>query len=332
MNGFQQILGQPHAVGLLQRDFVQGKVKHAYLLAGPGGVGKRTVALAFARTLFCLQPTEAGDSCGQCRNCRRSDHGQVPDFQLVQPEGKKTIGIEQIREIGRQLGLKHVEGGPRVILIDRADRMTTDAANCLLKNLEDPPAGTVFILTADEQEMLLSTIVSRCQMIRLKSLEHQAVQQILERQSDLGPEQTRQLAELSSGSVGDVLEKRQQLLEAGPWMDLGALLAEAGVRQEALRLAETLEKVDCLEELLGSWIVDFRNALMASVLPAEERPICRESLEDKGELFLTEGLALLLDMKRKRKQNVNARLALDVMLQRMFDALEDNRGGNHGRR
>lgn len=332
MSGFQQILGQSHAVWLLQEDMARDKVKHAYLLTGPPGVGKKTLALAFARALFCLQPVGGRDSCGLCRNCRRLDHGQHPDVHFVRPEGKKTIGIEQIREIGRQLGMKTVEGGPRVVLIDQAGLMTTDASNCLLKNLEEPPAGTVFLLTADGQGNLLPTIVSRCQTVHLNALEKEDVREILERQPELTSEDARVLADLSTGSAGEVLDKQRQLLEAQEWMDLAAFLDGAGGRHGALGLTDGLEKLDCLDALLDCWISDFRQALLAAVLNGRDSLICRESLQQQNERFLMQGLDALLDIKRKRENNVNTRLALDVMLQKMFDALEDNRGGYNGRR
>ncbi len=163
-----EIIGHKKAVEKFKRAASSGRVSHAYLLAGPPAVGKETLAMAFARALLCHRPLE-GDSCGVCTGCRQTNEGVHPDLAITGPSGA-TIKIEQVRLLQRETNFGPRAGNWAVNIIPDADTMTPEAANCLLKTLEEPVSGTVFLLITAKPQMLLPTVVSRCQQIYLQSL------------------------------------------------------------------------------------------------------------------------------------------------------------------
>jgi DNA polymerase III delta' subunit len=148
----------------------------AYAFTGPPGVGKQTTAVALAQALKCLSPLtapsggEGPDACGVCRACTRIAAGQHPDVTLVAPEEKTVITIDQIRGLAARAGLRAYEGAAKVWILDPAHEMQEPAANAFLKTLEEPSAGSLFILVTTGFSALLPTIRSRCQEVRFTAL------------------------------------------------------------------------------------------------------------------------------------------------------------------
>ena len=169
-----QTLGQDHIIARLQPALERGRAAHAYLLTGPPRCGKLTLAREVAQAVNCL--AGPGAPCGECGQCQRIAAGRHADIRLVniefsrQVEGRETVSaitIGAIRELERTVNLNPFEGARTVIIIDGAGAMTPEAANALLKTLEEPPPGVLFLLLADDEEALLTTIRSRCQTLPL---------------------------------------------------------------------------------------------------------------------------------------------------------------------
>ncbi|MGG1314690.1 MULTISPECIES: DNA polymerase III subunit delta' [Cohnella] len=158
----RDVPGQHRAKMLLQRAIRSGKVAHAYLFAGPPGSGKRAMAEALAQTLLCER--QGDDACGECLSCRKVKHGNHPDWHTIVPDGA-AVKIEQIRELQRDLSYRNAGAGRKVYRIEGAETMTVQAANSLLKFLEEPPSPVVAILIAPSAQSLLPTILSRTQLI-----------------------------------------------------------------------------------------------------------------------------------------------------------------------
>ena len=144
----------------------EDRLAHAYLLAGPPGVGKRAFAQRFAASLLCLEPDARGHPCGHCGGCLLMRAGSHPDFSVLAPEsGKTQIPIDAVRELSASLDLAAHQGRYRVALIIPAEAMTPQSANSLLKTLEEPGAGVILILVSDRPLAVLSTLRSRCQRV-----------------------------------------------------------------------------------------------------------------------------------------------------------------------
>ncbi len=169
--------GQAPAVAAVRSMILAGQAPHAVLLTGPGSVGKTTLALDLAAGLLCDAPLAADRPCRACRACRRVASGNHPDLHRLAPGGAgnqikigSTVADPRpgVRELIDELSFMPMEGGARVAIVEGAHRMNEDAQNALLKTLEEPPAGVVIVLCADDEERLLPTIRSRCQRIRLR--------------------------------------------------------------------------------------------------------------------------------------------------------------------
>ncbi|MCX6012988.1 MAG: AAA family ATPase, partial [Chloroflexi bacterium] len=160
------IIGQQDAVELLSKSLNIGRVSHAYLLTGPRHVGKMTLAVNLAQALNC---TSDQVPCGECESCVRISTGRNSDISLIDLSAESTeIGINQIKEMERLASLKPYESKCRIFIINEAEKLSTEASNCLLKTLEEPPADVIIILLAVKPDSLLPTILSRCQRVDLR--------------------------------------------------------------------------------------------------------------------------------------------------------------------
>lgn len=199
------------AVETLLKAIGSGRVAHSYLFSGPAR-DKGEVAEAFARALLCDLPRD-GDSCGECRSCRQVLHGNHPDLHRIEPSGT-AIRIEQIRRMQRLVQYRSYQGGRKVFILEPAESMTAEAANSLLKTLEEPPPGTVFVLVSDRPGACLPTVLSRCQPFYFHEAGASPVETRLDDYSDLacrlartGPAEVLNLAaEAAAGDVPRLLD------------------------------------------------------------------------------------------------------------------------------
>lgn len=201
---FDHIRGQHKAKALLARALASNRLSHGYLFSGPDGVGKTTMAMAFAAQMFCTGDSVAGP-CGQCGGCIKFRSSNHPDFIRIAPQGA-AIKIDQIRALKEALVYAPFEKGYRVVVLEEVHTMRREAGNSLLKLLEEPPPGNLFLLLASSAEALLPTIVSRCQVIPFFPLSPDAATAVIvAHQPELGEEHARLLAALADGCPGQAL-------------------------------------------------------------------------------------------------------------------------------
>jgi len=237
---FRDVVGHARQIRLLSRAVRRGSVPHALLFTGIPGSGRKTLARALAGALLCGSPDDA-DACNRCPSCERLQRGTHPDFHEVRAEGR-FIRIDQVREIKRLLMYKPLAGDTRVLLLFDVQYLNTDAANALLKSLEEPPPGNYFVLTAADERALLSTLVSRCRRMDLAPLPAAVVADYLVRYRNVRPERAPTLAELSGGSLGRAME----LAEPEEDEKTGNVLSR---RAEIIRQLMRLKKNDTKEAL-----------------------------------------------------------------------------------
>ena len=261
------ILGQKKAKEMLRRAVKGERLSHAYLFRGPEGVGKKTLARAFGNYINCRDQTTDQDACGSCTSCRKLKSGNHPDQITIEPEGV-SIKISQIRELKRALTFPPFEADCRTVIITDIHSMRREAANSLLKTLEEPPPGNLLILTGDEAGDILPTITSRCQIVPFSGLPHdQVAAKLTEEGSE--PYNAATLAAVADGSLGrarmlaerELLELRRSIINR--LLDLepdGTQTAE-----EVFKLAEqAAAESDLLPELIELLKFWFRDLVMIS--------------------------------------------------------------------
>jgi DNA polymerase III delta' subunit len=239
--------GQPSAVAAVQA-MLLGGTPHALLIVGPSGVGKATLADDIAAGLLCRAEDPRDRPCRECRSCRALEHGNHPDVHRLGPTGAGLVipigGRDDrgVRDLVRELALLPVEGGARVAIVIDADRMTEDAQSAFLKTLEEPPAGTVLLLTATDEERLLPTIRSRCSRIRLGPVARSEVEQLLVDAGLAERPLAARLARLSAGRPGDAvaLARAPQSLTIRGEVGRTLLDLASATRADRLRLGRDL--------------------------------------------------------------------------------------------
>jgi DNA polymerase-3 subunit delta' len=194
-----QVIGQDKILSLLDYSLETNAIAHAYLVAGPRHVGKGTLAFNLAQALNCDSPEPP---CGQCRSCQRILEGKHADVIPLGLDSKTEIGIDDIRGLQRLANLPPYEGKYKVFIIDDAEYLSTEAANSLLKILEEPPQRVVWLLLAAEEEHLLPTIISRCQRLELKPVPSEQVQETLVNSYNIEANRAKLLAQLCHGRFG----------------------------------------------------------------------------------------------------------------------------------
>jgi len=194
---FGAILGQEHALSLLQKALESARLGHAYLFYGPSGVGKKLTALQLAKALVCQGAT--AEACDRCASCHKMTTGNHPDVVVINPEGA-SIRIEHIRAMQRQLSYKPYESQYTIVIIDGCESLTPPAANALLKTLEEPPASALLLLLTSKKDALPLTIISRCQQVPFRPLAPPHIRAILIQQGVDEPTATL-VATLAEGRV-----------------------------------------------------------------------------------------------------------------------------------
>jgi len=200
---FSEIIGQTKIIRLLRRALAQDLLPHAFLFTGVEGVGKKSTALTLAKVVNC-QDGASGDCCDQCISCRKAASGNHPDINLIERDGP-FIKIEQIRALKHRLRFKPLEGRYRVTVINNCQHLKVEAANALLKVLEEPPANNIIILTAIEITALLPTIVSRCLHLSFQPLPAVEISAHLCKAHPIAPESAAVIARLAGGSLSQAM-------------------------------------------------------------------------------------------------------------------------------
>lgn len=311
------IIGHDWAVELLERCIRAGTTSHAYLIVGPAQVGKTTLAKVFAQTLLCQG---ASPPCSACRACRLVGADRHPDVSLIAPEDSR-IKIEIIRELQQTLSLSPVEGAYRVCIVRQVDVATPSAANCLLKTLEEPPQRVILILTADRVELLLPTIVSRCQILSLRPVSTERIVAALQERG-IKRERARLLGSLARGRVGWALEasedkrvmaRREEVLE------MLLSLEEASYQARfswAEKLARDPGRVPQVLDVLSSWWHDVLVLASGSEVPVanlDRQPVLQEWAAHYGVKTAQRVLRSIRDTGWRLDHNANRRLALEVL-------------------
>lgn len=259
--GFESLLGNERLKEDLRQSLRRGRSAHFYLLSGPAGSGRHTLARLLAAGLMC---TGQEKPCGVCEGCRKVISGVHPDFITVDDPEKKTVPVELIRQARADMYVQPNEGDKKIYLFPRAQDMGIPGQNALLKILEEPPAYGVFLLITDNPESLLPTIRSRCRMLTLQPIPEDILRRELERRF---PKQDRQTIDAAISRGGGYLGQAVSLLESGEGLLPQTLdFCAAFAARDVLGLVGTLVpmekwKRDQLIPALRQWLTILEESL-----------------------------------------------------------------------
>jgi DNA polymerase III subunit delta' len=320
--GFSEITGHQQQLNTLRSAMASGRLHHAYLLLGPEGLGKRTVAIALAKAIYCVGSEQ--DYCGRCVNCARITNGNHPDVRLIEPlADKKEISIQQIRELQRELNYRSFSGKRKIAIIDPAILMNSSAQNALLKTLEEPPLDSLIVLIAPNAGGLLPTLRSRCLRLSFAPLSSAQVAAFLESQHGMQADEAKLLAAMSMGSIGAAanLDKDELIEKRRIWSSM-LISLKVGDYNAAIIAAEEFarNRDEALEFLkwTESW---FRDLL---IYGATQRPdelvnldmlpqIDQQATESSVDCILL-ALSQITGASASIQRNLNRRMVLEKFL------------------
>ena len=316
MLSFEDFRGQSAHIDRLQTSFSAGTNVHAYLLCGPRGTGKKSIARLCAMAALCRG--EGEKPCGQCGPCRRILGDTHPDVHTVLAEkGKQTIGVNVLRDVLAEVGVKSFEASAKVLIFPEAERMTPAAQNCLLKTLEEPPQDTVFFLITEQPGAMLPTIVSRCRVIRFHPLSQEDCEKRLGGLG-LSPADARRRARMAEGCVGKALEIDEERLALMEKLtrDVFSVHRSGDVLSVVNLYKDDKERQKMVMDLLESAVRDILLA-QAGGSSLEDSGYAREAESYARAVPLAGGLALASQITRARMMlasNVSFAAAFESVL------------------
>ncbi|MBA4495278.1 DNA polymerase III subunit delta' [Paenactinomyces guangxiensis] len=256
---FGQIESQPQAIHFLQMALAEDKIAHAYCFYGPGGSDKKQAALELAKALNC--ETKKNDACDQCRSCRQIEHGNHPDVITIVPDGA-FIKIDQVRSLQQHFRYSAPQKVTRVVILEQAEKMRLEAANSLLKFLEEPVSPMVAILISENIQVILPTILSRCQKVRFvesspslkaKRLEYRGVPANTARILAHLPVET---ADLPQWHPEEIQALFRQVIEWSKQILTGRPVALTAIQSDWLRAEAEKQRLPVVLDLLLLWLRD----------------------------------------------------------------------------
>ncbi len=259
--GFDALLGNDRLKQNLKKSLARGHISHFYLISGPKGSGKRTLAKLLAETILCQGSQKP---CGSCVHCRKLRSGNHPDFITVEDPEHKNVAVKIVRQIREDMFVRPNEGSHKIYLFPQ--ELGLEGQNALLKILEEPPAYGVFLLLTDNPDKLLPTVRSRCTELKMQALEEQVIRSQLRQDFPKASEEDITAAIFRSGSF---LGQARELLENGDSLPPQTeQFVQAFAARDSLLLTKTLVpmekwKRDALAEILTQWLQLLESALVS---------------------------------------------------------------------
>lgn len=315
---------QPLVAKVLKNSLLKNRVAHAYLLEGEHGTGKKDVSLLFAKSLFCLDLSDLITPCDQCINCKRIDQSTHPDVHIIEPDGL-SIKKDQIKSLQQEFSKSGVESRKKLYTVVHADKMTVNAANSLLKFLEEPNVETTAILITEQIHQIIPTILSRCQVVSFKPFSSEFfIAKLIE--ADISPANAPLLANLTNN-----LQEASEL-NSDEWF--------AQARKLVLKLYEALKKdpLFAMVDLQEDWYNHFKEKnqldrgldlllfiykdLLSIQIGRNKQQLIYPEQQSKFEMDvlqfsaskIAEKMTVILETKRKLNANMNPQLLMEQLV------------------
>ena len=321
------VVGQDFVKHAFKTAFNNNRISHAYIIEGEDGTGKSIFALYMASCILCKGIDKP---CSVCPSCLKIINGNHPDVKIISRAGK-SIGIDMVRNIIDEINIKPYEGNKKIIIIKNADSMTEEAQNAFLKTIEEAPFDTIIILLAEDADLLLSTIRSRCQIFRFLSVPEKLIYKSL---VDLGHDEaaSKAASKLSSGNFGSAL-----LYFDDNYVKLRCETIDIAQKLVRLNELESQELIDFfiknrenINIILNNLLFWFRDIAMLKFARNEKLVVNSDYIdklvEDAGMLSYNKLYGIINSLKdtyKKLKQNSNYQMTFEVMLLNIQEEYND---------
>ena len=295
---FDEIIGNEQIKEEFIKAIEEDKVSHSYMFVGIEGIGKQMMAKSFAKMILCTNETEKG--CNYCKSCIEFNSNNHPDFLYMKPDGN-SIKIEQIRYLQRKIQEKPIISNKKVYIINDADKMTTEAQNCLLKTLEEPPEYSTIILIGSNENAFLNTIKSRCMMISFGPIETEYIKQYMEKTYEM-TNISQNMLEAFQGSIGKAIilkDKKEQ------YEKIETVIENLNKKNiiDILKLSE--EIYQSKDEIMN--ILEYMNIILLK--------LAKENIQYANCIDIVE------NTKKRLNQNANYDMSIDNMILNMWEEI-----------
>ncbi len=293
---FENIIGNDKIKKNLEMSLTNNKISHSYMFVGIEGIGKQLLAKEFARQILCLDKEKCTNDCDSCIKFQTLNH---PDYIYIEQDGN-SIKIEKIREMQKSIQEKPILSEKKVYIINNVETMTKEAQNCLLKTLEEPPEYAVIILICKNENILLTTIKSRCMIMQFDKISDDNMIKYI--RENIEVKTSEELIDAFQGSIGKMIELKDKEEE---YLNIQRLINEIDKKDilEILKLATPLYSLK--DEIYN--LLEFINIILLKK--------CREDIKYANSIMIIE------ETKKRIKQNVNYDMAIDNMVFSMWEDL-----------
>jgi DNA polymerase III subunit delta' len=328
-----RVIGQESVISLLNHGLEKNNLSHAYIITGPRHIGKMTLAIDIAEAINC---EKKNPPCGKCESCLKIQQGKHADVQVIsvtsesddnESKARTEISIDDIRQIQHTVSLPPFEGKHKAFIIEGAELLSTEAANCLLKTLEEPVTQVVFILLTANTSLVLETVVSRCQKLSLNPVPAIEIEKALIADYKIEPDKASVLSRLSHGCFGWALSAAQdeKILESYCEKRTKAIDVITCNLNERFNYANTLSTQfgkdrASVFEILGIWVDLWRDMLLLKVgfkeaiINVDIESTLMEWANDNSITGIRDSIKAIQDAEVRLNQNANPRLVLEVMM------------------
>ena len=331
MQDFTQIIGHDRIIKHLQVAISAEKISHAYILHGEEGMGKKTLALAFAKTLQCTLRTYY--PCNTCKSCKQTDSKNQPDILWITHE-KASIGVDDIRtQVNADIQIKPYQSPYKIYIIDDADKMTENAQNALLKTIEEPPEYAIVLLLACSTQNLLPTILSRCVVLDLKPIDKRLVKEYLMNKLQIPDYVAEIAADFSGGNIGKAIKyassddfesKKEEIFHILRYID------DMEIHEIITGIKTISENKTSVNDYIDLMMLWFRDVLMLKatnnpnlLLFKDEFEIIKKQAKTRSYDKIENIIRSMEEARAKLKANVN----IDVTMELMLLSIKENYNG-----
>lgn len=323
---YSHIIGHENIIKSLKNTILNNNVSHGYLFQGSKSIGKSKLARVFAKTLLCKEKKDV--PCNQCTSCLKFDSGNHPDVYIQNVQGE-SFKKEQIEELQRSIKTLPYEGERKIYILEDIDKITQQAQNSFLKTLEEPPIYVTILMTVTNSHSLLPTIVSRCQVLKLRPVESIKIEELLVNNYHKSQEEARIISSFSNGIIGEAInlahseDFRNQREEIISVIDRTLNSDKFKIFSISEFFQSQREKIEGILDMMMVW---FRDVLFLKELDESNFIINKDKIDILANHSLKlnrEKIYEIIKILNKTKENISSNVNYDLSIEVMLLSIQE---------